>query len=462
MTGCFVGRERELGILEEVYNQTSLRTCSVLGRRRVGKSCLLNRFCEDKRSFFVQFVEGSSSDNLDILAMAIDKLKGSSGTRFGTILDAMEALAEEVAKERTVIVFDEFPNLVSSIPDSPSVIQRFIDRQLSATDSMMVVCGSQTSVMRNETEDPSRPLFGRFSRIIEVVPMTFRECAAFHPGMSDTDMLRLYLTLGGIPLFHIIADRKTFRGCVERLFLERSPILGDEGEDIIRRVMRPHTGHLAVVSAVASGAVVLKDISERTGIKESTCKKYLDELMENGVLGTLNPMNGATKRPTYRIEDNLVAFHFTVLRRNLSAIGGMDPGSVFDALEQDIDDFLGLRFESFCAEFVRTNYVCTEIGKWWGRSNGENRDIDVTARVKCGNGKADLFVECGFRNRKAGFGTLETLKYTVEGLRLSLNERFMIISPSGFEENLLDFAEDNGVVLVGMDELIGRRAPKRL
>lgn len=451
----FVGRTSELERLNEIYEHGPKRTCSLLGRRRIGKSTLLEKFFEGKSGIMIQFSVTSERTVLSMMSKAIASASGRPAVGYDTIIDALDDIADICRERKQLIIFDEFPYLLASVPEASSAVQRFIDTQLDKTDSMLVICGSSVSVMENETEDPSRPLYGRFYNRMELGPLSFAECMQFHPGMDELDRVRTYLVLGGVPIYHVLSDADTFRGQMESLFLRRNPLLQSEVEGMFRREFRRSDEMMRIVSVISDGSVTLKEISEKAGLSGSTCTGYLETLASVGMIDEAVPMLGAPSRPHYRISDSLVAFHFSVLDRYSYAVSGPE-ADVFGLMEHDIDTFLGQRFEYLCRDYIRTHYLCTEVGSWWGRAGDEQRDIDVVASVRQGREKVDLLVECKFRRRRVGASVFYELRDTASGLHRRLNERYMLISVSGFDESLEDLAESGEVVLIGLDHLLDR------
>lgn len=154
--GTFIGREHELSQLERIYGRENMKTCMVYGRRRIGKSALLRRFCQDKRHLMVQFVRSSSTVNTDILADAVSEITGTRPDPLDLhhVLDSIVALCRA---EKTVVVFDEIPYLLED-ETAKTEMQRFVDSVSASTDSMLVICGSSISFMTDEVLRRSAPV----------------------------------------------------------------------------------------------------------------------------------------------------------------------------------------------------------------------------------------------------------------------------------------------------------------
>ncbi len=468
----FVGREYELGKLNGLWQREGVKTCLIYGRRRIGKSELIRQFCKGKRSIRFEFSVGAVPSQLEYMNDVLGEFTGSKLEPFGSMYSCLKAVAGCCKDADTVIVFDEFQYLVSDDPDNSisSEVQRFVDTLLEGTGTMVILCGSHSSMMIELTSDPVRPLYGRFPNSIELKPLSLRECAEMHPGMPDLDALKLYLTLGGIPAFHKEALGATYEDCLWSAFLGEQAPLQKEVQLLIGAGSPQADQYRKVIRAVSEGSVTAKAVSERTGIENRTCNNYLSKLTDLGILGVRNPMYGAPKRPSYLVLDNAVAFYYGAYEANKARIDTDRRDQTMKSLAHSISTFLGMRFEEVCAEYVRNSYYCLDVGRWWGPSGDKDDsgrpvivDIDVTARIEQGGSVYDLFAECKMRNRVTGFHELNELIERVEMTRTNVNPRYMMFSTSGFDADLEDYAHEHGdVILVDLDMIMGRKPAKPL
>lgn len=450
----FIGREKELSRLESVWNRDGNRAVAVYGRRRIGKSELLRRFCSDKRSLYIECVIGSLPDNIHSMHRAVSLLDGVDSEEPAYLKDAFDRILSCCRRERTVVVFDEVPYLLDAAEHVGSLLQHLTDSITRETDSMIVICGSSMSVMKRETTEYDRPLYGRFPERMEVKALSFGECKLFHPDMDDLDTLKLYLSVGGIPKFHLDRETKTYRGYIERHFLSPDSDMADEGEALITAEFSPVGRYMAVVNAVSDGSTSLKTISERSGIQRNACMRCIEDLMTVGILGIVEPMMGAPKRPVYRICDPMTAFCQSIIRES-KAFLLKDPSEIFDLISSGIDTFLGMRFEDFCSDYVLNHWNCIDLGKWWGPdSDGTIREIDVVATVKDGPSSYGLFGECKFRKRIMPVSVYRELVDDTSLVKTDLDRKYVLFSVSGFSDELHDIAESEGVFLIGPEQLL--------
>ena len=455
----FVGRERELKYLEALYSQPGLKTCAVYGRRQIGKSTLLREFTKSKRTLFIQSSKQSNYENMVRMRADISQFLGKELPVLESFTEIMAVVEKICRDEKTIVVFDEYPYLISDAQYFPSILQRFIDIDVRDTESMIIICGSSISMMRDETEKMDRPLYGRFTNRLIVGPLHYRTCMKFHRNMSDTDALKVYMTVGGIPKYHRIMDCNTYEECIKKCYTEQTGALIDEAQAIISNEMSPFGIYSGIVACIADGTVKQSDIAQKMGLDRAVCKRHLDKLEYMGFIDRPNPMMGAPKRPIYRIADNVMAFHYEVIRRHGPMLNSLslDPDKKYALMVNDINTFMGHRFEDLCGQYVDTEYNVKERGRWWGRAGGEDTDIDIIALVYDDNLKVNtILAECKFRRQKTSFSALNGLTDRASKIGGILNEHYMLFSISGFEEKLEDFSEDHGIMLVGVDKLLGR------
>ena len=165
----FVGRNAELETLEQAYGKDAFQMVVIYGRRRVGKTALIERFCQGKRALTFTARELSKSENLRDFSQAVYAFFGIPETAgsFANWKDAFEYVAMRAQGDRKhpfVLVFDEFPYAAQSEKSLPSTLQIVIDHAFKNTNVTMVLCGSNEGFMESEVLGRKSPLYGRGHR----------------------------------------------------------------------------------------------------------------------------------------------------------------------------------------------------------------------------------------------------------------------------------------------------------
>lgn len=452
MTG-FVGRKDELSRMERQYRLSGNRCCSIYGRRRVGKTTLINEFCKDKRSVRFLGSSGNSADNLSLMKESMGDA-GILATDADSYHSLFHILARECRTRSTVVVIDEFPEFIRAERTFSSILQGFIDNDLNGTDSFLIISGSSISSMREETEDYGKPLYGRFMGSWELLPLSYIECSEFVGSMSLKERMDLYCILGGIPAYYASLTGSTFEECLAEDILDPNALFANEVKGIVLRELSPFESHFSILSAIAGGSTDMKTIQERTGLSSALCSRYVGNMRYLGILDEKTPLYGADRRRSVNyIKDRFTDWYFSVIARNESVIETAKDGGVPRQVRTAMSMYLGKAFEHACEEYIRANYVCRDVGTWWGSVGGTDADIDIVAAISDGDLNMVLACECKYRSRPVGPDVLETLMERSRYLKTSESIGYVVFSGSGFTDDMRELADSIGATLVGLEEM---------
>jgi len=459
----FYGREKELALLQRIYDRERSKTCVVYGRRQVGKSSLIRRFVSDKDSLVVEFDRTTAAMNNRLLMDAVGKLTGRN-FHDCTLRDAMEALENLCRVRKMVIVMDEFPYLAKDNPMAVSEVQHLVDHLKRETESMVIICGSSISMMLDQIRDYDSPIYGRFTFELELEPFRLEEARMFHPSMPDRDSLSLYLTIGGIAAYNAAIGDTSYEDAVNRYILSRqSYIASDVIVNFSAEVGSRAPEAQAVLRSIASGDNTYGAIKKATGLTDTPFQDCLNRLTAIGLIRKNDSMLRTRKSKIYTIDDYAASFCYHVVNRYTSS---MADDMAYKALRTVISTHLGRMFERYCRDLIARSYPCTEAGSWWGEIGSideygnytnEETDVDVIAILRNGNDRITLFGECKYSGAPMGFSALNKLTGKAEALRGDRSVRLALFCPAGFEEELVEYAETEGVLLFDLDVLVGKK-----
>lgn len=159
----FIGRDKELNALDKLYKSDKFEFAVIYGRRRVGKTALINQFISDKKSIYFMGVESNEKQNLENLSKSI--IEFSSGIQAETSFSSFQAALEYVftlaENERIILVIDEYPYVARSSKSLASTLQLLIDKCKDTSKLMLILCGSSMSYMEDHVLAYKAPLYGR-------------------------------------------------------------------------------------------------------------------------------------------------------------------------------------------------------------------------------------------------------------------------------------------------------------
>lgn len=262
----------------------------VYGRRRVGKTTLIDAFAADKPTLFFTAQQRSSLQNLVQFSRAVYAFFGMP-TDVGAFPDWASAFSfvADAAQERAgspfVLVFDEFPYAAETEPSLPSALQIAIDHEFRDANMSLILCGSNEGFMESEVLGRKSPLYGRRTMQLRVKPFDCFDAALMLPGLSAEQHIAYYATFGGTPYYLAQIDSGgTYEENVSNLMFDTSGILYEEPLMLLRQELREPALYNSILDAVGSGETVSKRMAERAGVNPNSMSKYLKTLIDLGIL----------------------------------------------------------------------------------------------------------------------------------------------------------------------------------
>lgn len=379
----FIGRERELRVLEEAWEASRSGFIPIYGRRRVGKSELIIQFLRDKTALYYLGKKAPAGlqirEFLETAASVLEEplLATYPASGWSDAIDAV--MARRPAERRIALVLDEFQWIVKASPELPSILQEKWDRGWQHSgDVLLIVCGSYVGFMEREVLGRKSPLFGRRTAQILLRPFDYREAARFHRRYSLVDRARTYFVCGGIPFYlRLFSDRRSFEMNLAAQVLDEYAALYREPDFLLREELREVESYYAVLLAVAGGHTAAGDIARVSEIAPGSLPYYLKQLLELGYLARRYPLTGEGKNPQsvrYDLGDPLLRFWFRFVFPEQSQVRRLGPERALrQRVKPHLDAYLGHCFERLCREALPWLYVregvdaAFEIGEYWSQ-----------------------------------------------------------------------------------------------
>lgn len=460
----FIGRERELNALERLYQSNKFEFAVIYGRRRVGKTALINKFIDDKNSIYFMGVESNAKQNLENLSKSI--MEYVSGTEIDSIFSSFQSALEYVfklsEKERIILAIDEYPYVARSSKSLASTLQLLIDKYKDKSKLMLILCGSSMSYMEDHVLAYKAPLYGRRTAQMKLVPFDFEETCRYFKNFSDEDKALIYGVVGGTPQYLLqIDDNLSVEENIKNTFLNPVSFLYEEPINLLKQEVREPAIYTAVIAAIATGASRMSEISGKVGEDTNVCSMYLKNLINLGIVQKETPYGEkASRKSVYSIEDNMFRFWYRFVFENNSIIARGAADLVYKRIEPQLSDYMGKVFEEICRQYLWKQLLSgncpvefASLGRWWGNNPKEKRQEEIDIMGEQDKNTA-LFVECKWTNEKVELGVLETLVKRSELFNYK-TKHYYLFSKSGFTKGCVDKAREMGnVTLVEFSNMV--------
>ena len=467
MTELFIGREKELFGLNELYTQDKFQLFVLYGRRRVGKTTLLNEFCKGKGCIFYSAEQSNDKLNLEkFSALVFDFYQETNLEAFSTWTNALSYIDERQKDKTLVLVIDEFPYLVRKNRALLSELQHLIDHRLKKGKLFMVLCGSYMGFMEKEVLGSKSPLFGRRTGQLHMKPFNYQTSVKFLEGFSDEDKLKLYGAFGGTPLYlQQVKSDETFEENIKRAFLKNMSYLYEEPLILLRQEVQEPGVYSAIIEAIASGYTKANEIATKIGEDAAKCLKYIKVLCELGILYKETPFGDkeTARKTIYGISDFMFRFWYRYVFANRTLIEtGAKDAVWLKKIEPDYNHYMGMVFEKICRDYLTERnakgelpFLFTSIGRWWGTNPRTRNQVEID--IIANDGKDYLIGECKWRNEKLDLAVLQELKENADIFnRNRANTWFVLFSKSGFTGAVMDEASaDDKIILVDLNSKKG-------
>ena len=448
----FIGRERELDKLNELYTGGSFECVIIYGRRRVGKTTLIQEFIKDKRAIYFLSLETSERVNLlnfskSVWGAAASEIR--TPPVFANFIDALEAVGDLAANERIVLVIDEYPYLANSVKGMSSILQAQVDMRFKNSNLFLILCGSSMSFMENQVLGYQSPLYGRRTAQLKIQPFSFFEAINFHEKYNAFDNAVVYGVTGGIPQYLLQVDgKKSLKTNIINNFFDPSSYLFEEPSNLLKQELREPQMYNDIITAIATGSSRLNEVATKTGLESAVCSKYLTSLISLGIVKKERPILAEkTKKTIYRLADNMFRFWYRFVPQNISQIQSGAGEKVYESVAPQIPAYMGEVFEEICKQYLwrenlaqRLPFYFRDAGRWWGANpiSKNQQEIDIIAV----DDASAIFCECKWGSKPVRSDVLEGL--VEKSLMFNYTDKhYFLFSRSGYTEGCVKAAGEN-------------------
>jgi len=327
-----VGRETEIGILKEALTSDNAEMIAVVGRRRIGKTFLIEETYKNELVFSVTGVQNSPyQEQLGNFIYHLNEYIGSE-IPFKTPANWMEAfqflityLKTKVSPEEKKVVFlDELPWLATRKSGFLRGLSFFWNSWAVKQNIVVVICGSAASWMIQKVVYHRGGLHNRITRQIFLEAFTLAETEQYLQSRNlhfdRYHIVQLYMAMGGVPHYlQQIKKGKSATQSINEICFSKQGILSNEFSKLYPALFTNADFHIALIRTLAKkrGGMTRQEIVANGEIKEGgQLKKVLEELEQSAFITSYLPFGKLKKNKLYRLTDEYSLFYLKFIEKN--------------------------------------------------------------------------------------------------------------------------------------------------
>ncbi|MBM6872146.1 ATP-binding protein [Lactobacillus crispatus] len=452
----FVGRHQELEQLNQAYQENDFQFTVIYGRRRIGKTSLINEFLKDKKAIYYVALEENAEDNLKRFSDAISIFKNTDQggkEKFANFEECFKEITRLAQKQRVILVIDEFPYLAKAYPTISSMLQSYIDHEFKETNLFLILCGSSMSFMERQVLGYQSPLYGRRTLALKLEPFKLSEAHEMLPKLSKEDAFIINTVCGGVPQYlSYMSDSMSVADNIKKNFLSKSGRLFDEPNNLLQQELRDPTNYNSIINAIASGASKHSKIAQSAHLQTGPLTTYLNNLIDLGIVEKKLPVTeqkkSKSKNIVYRICDGMFRFWYTFVGKQTDLIERGLTDLAWVKVQKGLSDFMGPEFEKYSQDFMWSQDMNEKIvpnpfihlGNWWGTDKRTHQQVELDIVGFSDDERDGYFGECKWKNEPISRSVLEKLITNSEIFKYPI-KHYYLFSKSGFTDSCQELAE---------------------
>ena len=462
MPNEFIDRKNELAMLRGRHAQLAKGSIITLyGRRRVGKTELIMEFLKSipvSQKLYIYIDLAQKQETLLGLARAVSSQLGEQ-QRFDSFRDFLDYIGIKAANGKFVLVIDEFQRFLDVAPEYITQLQDHWDSGLKNLPLLVLLVGSSIGMMQKITEGKTGALYGRSSHA-KISPFRYVDFRMMFAHLSEEKKIEHYAVFGGTPYYleKTLSYSSTFEA-INGLVLQKGGELFDEPKTLLEyENVRIHARYNSILTALAAGKEILKEIEDITGIPSTTLPAYLqrlDSLLD--LVERRDPMLGKERLGRYILRDCFFRFWYRFIFPNQTALNLGNTQLVFGLIKENLNSYVGTVFEDVVKELFRIylnkrikniEINFENIGRWW---NKRGEEIDVVAYNS--HAKWILVGEVKWSNQPVDRDILDNLQRKARLIPFSGTYQYLLVSKSGFTQNCKKEIQKLNVLSLDLKEI---------
>jgi len=424
----FLYRENEIELLENDFIKPKSTLSIIFGRRKVGKTSLLNYYIKDKKALYLNAYETMQNILFNNFKKSTDDFFGISNSDSISSLEEFCAyLSKQNIDSKVVIILENVQNLLKLDKNFFVKFYSYWNKYLKSKNIQLIIT---SAILSSVKEDMA--VFNKFENQIKLKALNFNIIKNIFPNMDKNTSMYVYAAFGTNPQYlALYDDNKDFILNIKDNFLSYDNFIYTEGISIIKNDLSDVITYCSILYAISMGNKKIGDIASFLDLKSSYLTRYLQKLVDLMIINKEIPLNdnpNKSKFGRYEIDDNFLKFWFCYIYPNQDYLNKKDYYPIIKHIREDFSKRLvNVAYSKYVKELVSIEpekfflFTPKKIGSWW---NNKDVEIDLIAY----NGKFITFIDCIWRKNNHMKENYDFLQAKSKYFETTLIKKYIIFS----------------------------------
>lgn len=414
----FVGRERELALLNQAYQQQANTLVVVYGREGIGKTSLIKQFVKEREFVYYQAREFSEEEQ----KRYFDRKK--------------EELLQKAADGKVCFIVDEFDLMQKGYKTFFQEFNSFVE-SLPEGRVLILLVSSAIQWVENSMVEDMGELAASIHSFIKLKEFTFMEMVDRFPDSTTQECIMIYSVLGGVPAYlEYWNPKETVRRNILRIIVDSKGALHKEAQRFLKMSLRELPYYSTILAVLAEDEPKLNYLYNRTHFSRAKISVYIKNLIQLDVAAKLfsyePEKKNSVKKGLYTITDSFLKFWYKLIYPNLSELGVMDPEEFYNQfIRRQMDDVAANTYVKVCREFLELMNRCKRLPARFGSFAslyGKNGYVPLIAK----SGEGEILVgTCLWSDKPMDMSDFEALLSMIDQIGKDA-DYYYLFSKSGF------------------------------
>lgn len=424
----FLYRKNEINLLKEDFDKPNSTLNFIFGRRKVGKSSLVNEYIKDKDTLYLASFEIMITLLLNEFKKSIDTFfEIKSKEELLSFDDLFDYISKNKITNKIVIVLEDIHNLLKIDKDFLVNFNTYWTKYLKHMNIQFIIT---SSLLPNNFE--TLLISKKIDNKLRLQSLSFNIIKKLLPKLTKDDAMYVYAAFGTNPKYlSLYNEKKDFILNIKDNYLTYDSFLYNEGMNIIKKDLGDAVTYSSILYAISMGNSKIGDIGKFLNLKSSYLTRYLQKLVDLMIINKIIPINDdpvKSKFGRYEIEDNFLKFWFCYIYPNANSINSNNFYNVVKHIRSDFSKrHVNTAYKKHVFEVLQSdlerffNYTPKKIGSWW---NNKDFEIDFIAY----DSKTITFVDCKWRKNNSIQSEYELLEKKAKYFDTQLEKKYIIFS----------------------------------